>query len=82
MLNLKKVFVTGLILLLPLSSLAQNARETSGPSPTWAALWAHIIPGGGHMYQGDWGKGLLFTTTEVALFSSSGEKRIFSSIAT
>ncbi|MBI2646366.1 MAG: CPBP family intramembrane metalloprotease [Deltaproteobacteria bacterium] len=71
MFNLKKLFTISLILLLPFSSLAQNTRETSGPSPTWAALWAHIIPGGGHMYQGDWGKGLLFTTTEGALLSSS-----------
>ncbi len=71
MFNLKKLFIIGLLVLLPMSSLAQGARSTSDSSPTWAALWAHIIPGGGHMYQGDWGKGLLFATTEVTLFTSS-----------
>ncbi len=61
----------GLALLLPFSSFAQSARPTIGPSPSWAAIWAHIIPGGGHIYQGNWSKGLLFASTEAALFSSS-----------
>jgi len=68
--HLKKFFILSLTFIFS-SSFAQPARSAQNPSPSWAAIWAHIIPGAGHMYQGDWGKGLLFTTTEVALFSSS-----------
>ena len=71
---MKKIyFLLSLFIFFPLSvAFAEPPEaEVSYKNPTLSGLFSMVIPGSGHMYQGKWTKGLLFTSTEAALLAGA-----------